>query len=309
MSFQTALQKVDTNEPSCWRVNLPNNASFSLNSTTSCKQLGTALENNTYLKELRLEGCGIVDAGVEHLAEALKKNTTLTILDLSKNKIGSAGLTSLADALKVNNTLTELVLMNQSQKFGEAALTSVIDMFEFNTTLLNINWRLDSRQSFKINSCLTRNKEILRRQKSGLSIDDIDPAKRRDGEPPRVIAPVAATSVPESVSQVESSLTSSSPGLTKEEEVNRLQKLERFKIEQEEKRKREEEERQANMEKNRGRSGTNPFKAAEEEKKRKEEERNRMMQSRINVSSGSLLTSSKTETREEEEVGETANDD
>jgi len=39
-------------------------------------------------------------------------------------------------------------------------LTTFINSFEYNTTLLKIIWRLTSRQSFKINACITRNNEI-----------------------------------------------------------------------------------------------------------------------------------------------------
>jgi len=52
---------------------------------------------------------------------------------------------------------------------------------EYNTTILNIGWRLHSRQSFRINKDLSRNKEIERRIASGLSIEDIDPESRRHG--------------------------------------------------------------------------------------------------------------------------------
>ena len=44
-----------------------------------------------------------------------------------------------------------------------------------NTTLRNIVWRLESRQSFKINRNLTRNKDIYRRLQEGRSISDLDP--------------------------------------------------------------------------------------------------------------------------------------
>jgi len=216
--LQTALQKIENNEPSCQRVNLASNGVFSGNSTITCSSIAKALETNTHLLELRLESCNILDAGAAILAEALKKNSTLQLLDLSKNKIGSQGLIALADGLKVNKVLVELVLFSQSQKFGEPALAAVIEMFEYNTTLLNINWRLDSRQSFKINACLTRNKEILRRIKSGLSVDDVLPMRLRDNYIPPTL-PSSSSSSSSSLSSLllTSSTSDESKELTEEE--------------------------------------------------------------------------------------------
>jgi len=77
--------------------------------------------------------------------------------------------------------LSEIHLLG-NQEPGEATLTTLVESFEYNTALLNIIWRLTSRQSFKVNQCLTRNKEIDRRKKLGKSVDDIDPNIRRETE-------------------------------------------------------------------------------------------------------------------------------
>lgn len=65
---------------------------------------------------------------------------------------------------------------------GEGCLTTLVETFEYNTSLLNIIWRLESRQSFKINQQITRNKEIQRRLAAGKSVDDVDPNIRRETE-------------------------------------------------------------------------------------------------------------------------------
>ena len=61
-------------------------------------------------------------------------------------------------------------------------MSTLVETFEYNTALLNIVWRLESRQSFKINQQITRNKEIQRRLAAGKSVDDIDPNIRRETE-------------------------------------------------------------------------------------------------------------------------------
>lgn len=84
-------------------------------------------------------------------------------------------------ALRENNTLEELKLLGNTTP-GEGCLSTLVETFEYNTALKNIVWRLESRQSFKINQQITRNKEIERRLKAGKSVDDIDPNIRRETE-------------------------------------------------------------------------------------------------------------------------------
>merc|ERR1712137_438273 len=145
------------------------------------KELAEVLCNNTHLENLNLNSCGIATNAAVYFAEALKRNQSLKKLDLGKNKIATEGVKQIAEALAYNHSLTELILLG-GPVIGESALTAFIDSFDYNTTLLNIKWRLNSRQSFKINSSLTRNKEIARRRRLGKSIADIDPNSRRETE-------------------------------------------------------------------------------------------------------------------------------
>jgi len=83
--------------------------------------------------------------------------------------------------LKENKTLEELKLLGNFVP-GEGCLSKLVETFEYNTSILNIVWRLESRQSFKINQQITRNKEIQRRIAAGMSVDDVDPNIRRETE-------------------------------------------------------------------------------------------------------------------------------
>ena len=141
--------------------------------------LAEALEGNTNLTTLRLNDCSIAGAGARALAKALERNNTLTILDLENNKIDSEGIAAIADSLRTNVSLQELVLLGNTVP-GERAMSCFINALEYNTTLLSIKWRVTSRQSFRVNSGITRNNEILRRQKAGMSVDDIHPQKIRE---------------------------------------------------------------------------------------------------------------------------------
>jgi len=111
----------------------------------------------------------------------LKSNNTLIKLDLSNNKLDSYGQEIIFEALKDNKKLEELHLLGNGTP-GDPCLTKLIETFDYNTTLKNIIWRLESRKSFKVNQCITRNNEIERRLKIGKSVDDIDPNIRRETE-------------------------------------------------------------------------------------------------------------------------------
>ena len=141
--------------------------------------IADALSSNTSLKNLCLANCSISNSGAASLGKALEKNSNLTCLDLENNKIGSEGIADIADGLTNNKGLLELTLLGNTTP-GEGAMTAFVNALEVNTTLQSIKWRVSSRQSFKINSSLTRNKEIVRRINAGLSIDDIDPQKMRE---------------------------------------------------------------------------------------------------------------------------------
>jgi hypothetical protein len=132
-------------------------------------KLAEALAKNTCCTELKLADCNISDEIVPSLAAALVKNTSLASLDLEGNKVGNDGATSLAKALANNRSLMVLNLFGQkaSTKLGDATLHAFCDMFETNVTLLKITWRLDSRQSFRINKLIVRNNDIDRRLKAG----------------------------------------------------------------------------------------------------------------------------------------------
>lgn len=80
----------------------------------SLSKLAMNLLNNTVVKVVCLNDCGITSKGAALLAFALRSNTTLRHLWLNGNKIGSAGVTELAFAVKGNRTLLTLALANNN---------------------------------------------------------------------------------------------------------------------------------------------------------------------------------------------------
>merc|ERR1712137_1080678 len=144
-------------------------------------ELCNALKDNPYCTEIDISDCGIANAGAEAIANLLTNNTVIKKLNLGNNKIDSAGQEKIFIALRDNKTLEELKLLGNFVP-GEGCLSKLVETFEYNTSILNIVWRLESRQSFKINQQITRNKEIQRRIAAGMSVDDVDPNIRRETE-------------------------------------------------------------------------------------------------------------------------------
>lgn len=177
----TAIERLEANDPTFTTCKLSDSSLFKITADDFTKAIAKALEKNDQCTRVLLSNCGISSAGAVALAEMLKVNSTITDLDLDNNKITNEGTQAILAAIKENTGLLELHLLGNTVP-GEGALTTLVESFEYNTKLVNIIWRLESRQSFKINQCLTRNKEIARRLKIGKSVDDVDPNIRRETE-------------------------------------------------------------------------------------------------------------------------------
>jgi len=173
----TAIERLGANDSTLVVCDLSRSAVMQMKGVELMPKLAEALAKNTCCTELKLADCNISDEIVPSLAAALVKNTSLASLDLEGNKVGNDGATSLAKALANNRSLMVLNLFGQkaSTKLGDATLHAFCDMFETNVTLLKITWRLDSRQSFRINKLIVRNNDIDRRLKAGREYSDLLP--------------------------------------------------------------------------------------------------------------------------------------
>jgi len=201
------IARIAENDPKYNRVNLSNNSLFTTQADEYTQQLIDVLNSNQHVTSLDLSGVGVSNIGAEAFAKFLLTNETLLKLDLSNNKIDSNGIQSICAALKENKGLEELRLLGNCVP-GEGCLTTLVESLEYNTSLLNIVWRLESRQSFKVNQCITRNKEIQRRKKIGKSVDDIDPNIRRETERKYLESKANGTTAPV---EVEAEITEAPP--------------------------------------------------------------------------------------------------
>ena len=97
--------------------------------TEGAREMGIVLKHNFTLKDVRLEGNEIGDAGVAHLANGLlddqlsSRNASLERLDLSYNAIEKDGAVCLAEVLRENAKLSHINLSgNQIGSDGAIAL-------------------------------------------------------------------------------------------------------------------------------------------------------------------------------------------
>lgn len=180
---KTVIAQVETNAVSVTRVDLTDNAVFQGKAMEYCVSLSQALANNTVVKDLVLVKCGITDPCVIALSTMLTTNNTLETLNLEGNNISNDGAIALANALQKNTSLTSLVLLNQKKKaFGESCLEAWTECLTNNIDILQIQWNLDSRKGFVLSKFFSRNKEIERRRKTGMSIESLLPTALRTGQ-------------------------------------------------------------------------------------------------------------------------------
>jgi len=75
-----------------------------------------AVVTNCSLKSLKLQSCGVIDAGFSAVANMLEFNTALSDLDVSRNRFVASRSAALARALSINKTLQTLSLGTDWQK-------------------------------------------------------------------------------------------------------------------------------------------------------------------------------------------------
>jgi hypothetical protein len=157
------IAKVAANDPKITKLSFTNNAMIQMKSYDYCVLIAEALKTNTHVTSVSLIKCGVTDVDCQVLAEVLEVSKTLEEMHLDGNRIQSFGATCIAEGLEYNTTLKLINLLNQPENFGEACLDAWLNMFDTNYTLTQVKWRLDSRKSFALNKCITRNKDLKRR--------------------------------------------------------------------------------------------------------------------------------------------------
>ena len=88
------------------------------------------LKNNTTLRRLDLNGCGLNSLSAKNLAEALSTNKYLEELNISSNELGNDGIRHLARALSVNQCLKKLKLQECSINFLSESFAKALAMNE-----------------------------------------------------------------------------------------------------------------------------------------------------------------------------------
>ncbi len=209
--FLKRLNESDMSELAAWLRTSPS-ALRSLNMyecggiDPGAAALADALQINTTLTTLNLQGNGIGADTAVVLVGALKGNTNLTTLILTGNAIGAEGAAALADALKFNTTLRTLDLDDCSLDTGAAEVLA--DALKANTTLTSLYFSFndfaDSTLWKKISDLLERNRRLELEKYGEASLDLLvrhSPALKNMGFPTDVI-PVLANQLSNEVLSV-----------------------------------------------------------------------------------------------------------
>ena len=107
-----------------------------------CIEIGKALEKNTSLEVLNLDGNYIGSEGGITIGQGLEKNTSLKKLILYQNYIGDEGAIAIGNALEKNISLQELNLGCNS--IGDEGAIAIGNSLEKNTSLEDLSFRQNS---------------------------------------------------------------------------------------------------------------------------------------------------------------------
>jgi hypothetical protein len=121
--------------------------------------LADALNVNTSVTTIWLDGNLISNEGAAVLADALNVNSSVTFINLEDNQIGNEGALALADALKVNISVT-LINLGGNQ-LGDKGATALANALKSNTSVTTT--RIDGNQINESNLATVR--ELTDRKK------------------------------------------------------------------------------------------------------------------------------------------------
>jgi Ran GTPase-activating protein (RanGAP) involved in mRNA processing and transport len=97
--------------------------------------LNTLLLNNSKLSMLDLQNTCLTDVGVAYIAEMLKANTTLIYLLLSYNEISDQGVELLTKALTHHNITLKSLSLHYSRLVSDSSVDSLVEMLKHNQIL------------------------------------------------------------------------------------------------------------------------------------------------------------------------------
>jgi hypothetical protein len=111
---------------------------FNLIESEGATILANALGRNAMpdLKQLDLEGCGILDDGFVALLSALEQNTTLEVLNLKSNYFGKRGFTALAESLPNIKGLQQITFTGYA--YFQSTMSLLLEGFRKNTSMVKV---------------------------------------------------------------------------------------------------------------------------------------------------------------------------
>jgi len=165
MMCRATIEQIEKNNPSMKIIDFTGSSLFQMKVKDYMVMLANALTKNTVVEELYLEDLGIGNKQAENVAQIIAQNKSIKKLSLANNKFDGALVEEFARALPFNDTLVEVDFIGA--EIQDFALDEFLKAYDSNITLLKVNWRLESRISFRLTKCNTRNITIARLKKAG----------------------------------------------------------------------------------------------------------------------------------------------
>lgn len=160
MMCRATIEQIEANNPLMTIIDFSGSSLFSMKVKQYLQLLADALVKNTVVKELYLDDVGLGNKQAEQVAQIISQNKSITNLSLARNTYDGHLGEEFARSLAFNETLVEVDFTGAS--FQDFSLDAFIEAFNSNITLRKIKWRLESRLSFRITKCITRNNSIYR---------------------------------------------------------------------------------------------------------------------------------------------------
>ena len=163
------FDRIAENDSSIDEVDLVGNKRFLTLTPEEKTKAAKSFAQNTNVKTLNLNSCGIDDEFAIALASALKQNKVIGRVFLEGNDISGAGITALFEALAVNSSIEEMKLHKQSKTMHTSEEHKLADILLPNTALtkMGIDLRTTMAQVMldkKLN--LNRNTQLKLRAKA-----------------------------------------------------------------------------------------------------------------------------------------------
>lgn len=142
---ELVFDSVKANDENVVVVNMTGNERFLTLTKEEKAKAASSFAQNSHVKEVLLNGCGIDDAFAKVFGEAIRTNSTIEKVHMEANDLSGEGIKALFAGLGANTSIRELRLHKQSKLLASADEDALADLLEKNTTITFLGIDLRSK--------------------------------------------------------------------------------------------------------------------------------------------------------------------